>query len=222
MKNLVVIVLAIVVIIFTSCEKEEISEMTIDNGIYFGLFNENAVAYKVNNNIIQALGYSFEQISTVIVNQESFVANYPNDYNPQSALCFKTTLKEGDYENAVINSDKEFYGLHYAHNRQDISLGGGAMIFAIKSLANGNVQITITKLGQSFRYQTEGKITMSNDEIPHRKLTFKVTPDITNGEIEEWTMTLNSVSSYQWSNLFSLYTNNVNRFQIEVIDNGMK
>ena len=221
MKNVFYIFVAFVAITFASCDEEEIIDISIENGIYVGLFNRGAVAYEVNYNDIKPLGYSFQQKGAVIIDNKSFAATFPEDYSPQSTICTKTPIKKDDYEDAVLNSDKEFAGLHYAHNWNDVTFYGGDIFFAIKSLTNGNMQVTIIRLGNSLYYQTEAKVTTSNTPDAHRELTFKVVPEITNGDIEEWTMTLNPITSYQWSNLFSVYANGQSRFQVEVIDNGM-
>jgi len=81
-------------------------------------------------------------------------------------------------------------------------------------------------MDNSYRYQTEAIVSteanISNGAISHRKITFNVVPEITNQNTEIWSMTLNPITSYQWSNLFTLYSNNQERFQIEVINNGAK
>lgn len=222
MKNLMIIFVALL-LAFVSCKKEEIiKETPLQNGIYVGQFNEWSVAYAVNSNEIKPLGYSFPTISTTTINETSFTANFSNDYLPKSTVCFKTAIKETDYETALLNSDKEFCGLHYALNQNDISYHGGPLAFAIKSLPNEKWMITITRLGTDFVYQTEAVMSSDSNPVAHRILTFAVVPEISRGGVEEWTMTLNPITNYQWSNLFSVYTAGISRFQVEVIDNGLE
>lgn len=222
MKNLMIIFVALL-LAFVSCKKEEIiKETPLQNGIYVGQFNNEAVAYAVNDNQVKPLGYSFPTISTTTVNETSFTANFSNNYLPKSTVCFKTAIKETDYETALLNSDKEFCGLHYALNQNDISYNGGPLVFAIKSLPNEKWMITITRLGTDFVYQTEAVMSSNSDPVAHRVLTFSVVDEISHHSVEEWTMTLNAVTSYQWSNLFSVYYAGIFRFQVEVIDNGLE
>ena len=227
MKKIIFLFLIIITLVSTSC-KEESLNMTLENGLYIGKFNTSVVAYEVINNQIKPLGYSFELAGSVTLDGQSFVAKFPGEYSPKSIVCFKTILSKDDYQEAVLNSDQEFSGLHYALNFNDItSLGNSGLLFAIKpTKAEGKMEVTIIRLSDSGRYQTEAiistEVDATNNPEAHRKLTFTVPPTITNQDSEEWSMTLNPVTSYKWSNVFGLFVDGKMRFQLEVIDNGLK
>jgi hypothetical protein len=227
MKKIIFLFLVIITLGFSSCEDNSLNTV-LENGVYVGKFNTSIVAYEVINNQIKPLGYSFDLTGSVTLDDQSFVAKFPEEYSPKSIVCFKTSLNKDDYEAAVLNSDQEFLGLHYALNSNDItSLGNGGLLFAIKPAKTpGKMQVTIIRLSDSSRYQTEAVISTevdaANNPEAHRKLTFTVPPKITNQDSEEWSMTLNPVTSYKWSNVFGLFVDGKMRFQIEVIDNGLK
>ena len=174
------------------------------------------------------MGYSFDLVGSVALDGQSFVAKFPGEYSPKSVVCFKTVLSKDDYQAAVLNSDQEFLGLHYALNSNDItSFGNSGLLFAIKPTTTvGKMQVTIIRLSDSSRYQTEAVISTevdaANNPEAHRKLTFTVPAEITKQGTEDWSMTLNPVTSYKWSNVFGLFVDGKMRFQIEVIDNGLK
>lgn len=226
LKN--VVYRTIVVLIFTgflfslsSCQNED--QINLSDGIYFGLFSKQmAVAYEVKSGSVEELGFSFKPESTVALDEISFVAQYPDDYNPPSALCFLSTVIREDYGAAIIGTNKEFDGLHFAHNINDITYNGG-LVFAIKYLNEESATITLVRLDNGARHQVTGTVRGKATPVSHRELTFPVGPTVTNGGEETWTMTLNSVTNYQWSNLFTVYQVSgielIYRFQVEVIDN---
>ena len=227
LKNLVrktIVVLSIFasfIFFLSSCQKED--EINLHDGIYFGRFNQQTmVAYEVKSESIEKLGYSFEPVSTIALDETSFVAQYPDDHNPRSAVCFLSTVTRDDYGAAIINTNKEFDGLHYAKNTSDITYGGG-LIFAIKYLNEESATVTLVRLDSGVRYQATGTIRGKATPVSHRELTFPVGSTITNGKEETWSMTLNAATNYQWSNLFTVSqvngSNLVFRFQVEVIDN---
>ena len=225
-KIFLLLAIAVTALISVSCQDDDSNETlnVIENGLYVGSFNGSAVIYEVSNSKITPLGYSPNFVGSIVIDNQSFVTKFPGDYNPKSVVCSKTNLKKTDYESAVLNSEKEFCGLHYAHNSNDITgADNNGLLFAIKSGASGKMEITIIKVGHSTYYKTEG--TLSNetyDQKAYRKLSFTVPSEITNEGTEEWSLTLNPVTGYTWSNLFMLSANNEMRFQVEVIDNGLE
>lgn len=223
-KISMILVAAIMVFAFMSCEKETYKEDKLEDGIYVGKFNEFGVAYEIRNNVITPIGNSFQQSKTVFVDSESFVAYYGSAYYPKSTICFKTALSKDDWENAYPDTDKEFNGLHYALNENDIT-GSHGMIFAIKTISGNRAKITIFKANNGYRYETEAKISWvldnTNAVYSHRKLTFTVIPEITEQQTEEWSITLNPISGYRQSGLLHLYSNDQFRFQIAIIANGI-
>lgn len=218
MKRIVIIFLAFTAVALISCNKE--TKPKLDDGLYIGSFNTSTVAYQVINSQVKPLGYSFTPRDIVIMDGTSFVQKLPDLYYPKSVLCFKSKFSVADYDKAVLNSYKEFSGLHYAIVSNDMLYNGGLQ-FAIKPLSDTKMLVKIVTRSNTVVYETEADITMDNTIAPHRKLSFKVGPEITSGQTEIWDMTICSSNNFNFNNLFDLYMNGQLRYQVQVIDNGI-
>lgn len=193
----------------------------IENGIYWGDFYQSKMFYELNDGEVKPLGTSFFDFNEkIIIEKNCFFLKF--NKISQTIICDKIEIKKEDYTPAILNSKSEFNGLHYGPLIYEKEYKDG-ILFAIKTLKDSTIVITIFKFEDFILYKTKGKIYVENKNGKnYKKLTFTVFGEINNYKQEEWVLTYNWVTDYRYDNFFNVYINDKYRFQVEVIDNGIK
>jgi len=176
--------------------------------------------YEIDGGDITPLGLSFSFENIKIIQNDCIELTYFKNH-PEKILCDKIDINKDDYAKSVINSSKEFNGLHYGPLIYEKFYTGG-IILAIKDTADDKAIITLLELKDFILCKTIGVISIENNPKKYRKLKFNLCDEINNYENEEWVITYNWITDYRYDNFFNVYINGKYRFQLEVIDNGIK
>lgn len=193
----------------------------IENGIYWGDFYQSKMFYELNDGEVKPLGTSFFDFTeTIIAEKNCFFLKF--NKISQTIICDKIEVEKQDYGNAILNSKSEFNGLHYGPLIYEKEYKDG-IIFAIKTLKDSDMLITIFKFENFILYKTRGKISIENKNGKnYKKLIFIVSGEINDYKQEEWILTYNWLTDYSYNSFFNVYINGKYKFQVEVVDNGIK
>ncbi len=184
----------------------------IKEGVYYGIFpgSSTPIFYEVEEGNIEPIGSPMYFDKIKIHNDDFFEISLFEE----KIICEKIDIEKKDYSQKTLDENSEFNGLHYGPLSYDKEYNG--FCIGIKNLKNDDILITFFKFEDFFLYKTTGKIsTVENKEKKYKKLKFNINK-------EEWAITYNWVTDYEYNYFFDVYINGKYRFQIEVIDNGIK
>jgi hypothetical protein len=200
-----------------------LNSQILNSGIYVGHFYKykSMMFYEIDGGDITPIGTSLNFETVKITGNDSIELIYHND-SPEKVICNKIPITKNDYSRAILNSNSEFNGFHYGPLIYEKEYDDGVII-AIKCLPSNDVAVTLLKLKNSKLIRTKGVVSFENkNHRSYRKLTFYVFDKIIPFRKEEWVITYSWITDYCYDNFFNVYIDKKYRFQIEVIDNGIR
>lgn len=192
--SLTILVALTIAFTFTSCEKaeDELGDVKLENGLYVGLISVRyPSAYEVVSGQVNLLGSS-EKLSSFVPITENAFTGIPENTNFSPFVCQWIKITKNDYKPSASEQEKNFGGLWYAMNTDQISHNSG-LIMAIKPEKDG-WQIILN--GLNGRYEkTVGQLKMVSG---HQELSFEVSSEITGEKTEIWTVNPAGISGYDF------------------------
>lgn len=191
--------------VFTACQKDEIEllpeEQKMEDGFFAGLvYSRFPVAYEIDSNEIIPLGSSAELEKIMPIDVYNFTA-IPENKNFSPFICKRIQISRDDYQPADNEQTKNFGGLWFAMNENNLSYNGG-LVMAIKPM-DDHWEVTLTGLNGHYSKVT-GKTTMVDG---HQELTFQPGTEITGGGKQTWVLSAPGITGYDFKvNILNLKT----------------
>lgn len=204
MKKIVFFLLGIFIPNFMSSQIKE--------GVYYGIFpgSSTPIFYEVEEGNIEPIGSPMYFDKIKIHNDDFFEISLFEE----KMTCEKVDIQKNDYSHKSIDGNSEFNGLHYGPLIYEKEYKEGILL-GIKNDSD-KILITIFNFKDFTIYKTNGKIfEKENDSKHYKALKFNVFN-------EEWVITYNWITNYKYNHFFDVYIEKEYRFQVEVIDNGIK